>query len=669
MNPIRSADIDWSNPAAPLASDFGDFYFSKKDGVAETDYVFIQHNQLPQRWQQHPRDHFCVMETGFGTGLNLMVLWRHFRTFRREHPDASCQRLHFVSFEKYPLSATDLSRAQRQWPEFAEMATQIRAAYPMIIQGCHRMVLDNGAVTVDLWFGDLLEQLPNLSAGQHGVADAWFLDGFSPNKNPLMWQDSLYAEMARLSRADATVATFTAASAVRKGLIAEGFAMQKDKGFRGKREMIFGQRSDHVEPTAALPKRVAVIGAGLAAANSALALTRRGIEVDLYFAADTVADGASGNRQGALYPLLNSANDPMAQFYQQGYLLARQQLNQLAEQHPIDHDWCGVLQLPLDDKQRQRFRTIAALDLDSSLVHAVDGQQAAHIADLPLGDGDHQDALFYPYGGWLSPQQLVNAVIAEAQQSGKLNCFAEHHLTELTAPSQANDTSSANNQQWQLQFADGTRRYADAVVLAAGHHSQGFSQTAPLPLNPVRGQIAYPDAQASSAKLKTVLCADGYLVPALNGQLTYGASFGRGDSNRDLRDDDITEMTARMAHSFTGASWLKELDLAAPLSADNARASVRAAVRDHLPLVGQVPHWSALQDDVDLTNPPMQYGLYLLSGLGSRGLCSAALCAELLASQLCGESLPVSQELAAKLAVGRFELRKIAKIQKAYKRG
>ncbi|WP_298441180.1 bifunctional tRNA (5-methylaminomethyl-2-thiouridine)(34)-methyltransferase MnmD/FAD-dependent 5-carboxymethylaminomethyl-2-thiouridine(34) oxidoreductase MnmC [uncultured Ferrimonas sp.] len=661
MSQITPAQIDWSDPAAPLANQFGDFYFSKKDGVAETDYVFVQHNHLPQRWQPHPRRHFCVAETGFGTGLNLMVLWRHFRQFRQANPSAHCQRLHFVSFEKHPLTASDLDRAHQQWPEFADMAAQIRAHYPMAIDGCHRLVLDDGMVIVDLWLGDVLAQLPQLGAGSDGVVDAWFLDGFTPSKNPQMWQPELYAQMARLSRPDATVATFTAASAVRKGLIAEGFAMEKAQGFRGKREMIFGQRQHHnLTPSAPLPTSsstppptaVTLIGGGVAAANIALGLVRRGVKVALYCADSDVAQGASGNRQGALYPLLNMANDAMAQFYQQGYLLARQRLNQLSQKHHIEHQWCGVLQLAPNDNVAKRIEGISQMPFSPELVHGVDAEQASRIAAIPLA----QPALYYPNGGWLCPQQLTQAAIAEAQQTGLLHCHFTQQLQAL----------QHDGNQWQLQFShnDGNNRItttnvaASTVVLAMGHHSAAFHATKPLPLNPVRGQIAYPRQQATTAKLQTVLCADGYLVPSLEGRLTCGASFGRLDGSSEWRAEDKQEIDDRMDRSFGRYPWRRELQ-----QDDQGRAAVRAAVRDHLPLVGQVLDWDKINSDTKIAQAPLQQGLYVLTGLGSRGLCSAPLCAELLISQLLDEPQPLSQQLQALLAPGRFWLRKLAKGQ------
>nr|WP_246814773.1 bifunctional tRNA (5-methylaminomethyl-2-thiouridine)(34)-methyltransferase MnmD/FAD-dependent 5-carboxymethylaminomethyl-2-thiouridine(34) oxidoreductase MnmC [Ferrimonas balearica] len=643
---LESARIDWSDPAAPVSAQFDDVYFSKHDGAAETDYVFLQHNGLPERWADHPRRHFTVAETGFGTGLNLLVLWQRFNAHRKANPDATCQRLHFVSFEKYPLNVTDLSRAHRQWPQFAELASTLRAHYPPATSGCHRLVMQGGEVVVDLWFGDVLEQLPTLDRGHNGVVDAWFLDGFAPSKNPEMWQPQLFEQMARLSRPGASFATFTAAGVVRRGLQEAGFEVSKVPGFGRKREMARGQLAASapiVKP--AQPTEVTIVGAGLAAAATALGLVRRGVSVTLYCQDEGPAMAASGNRQGAIYPLLNQADDGLSRFFQQAFPLARQTLLSMVEAgYPIAHELSGVLQLAIDDKSAQRLTALGECPYPTELVHGVDAASASDIAGVPLTQG----GVYYPLGGWLCPAELTAALLAEAQQSGRLLCHYRHRLTGL----------HHDGEQWQLQFEEGAQGSAQTVILAMGHNSADLPQTAPLPLNPVRGQISYPPEGPTTAQLKTVLCADGYLVPGQDGRLTCGASFGRGDAGSDWRAGDRDEVAQRMTRSFGETEWHHELALD-----DSGRAAVRAAVRDHLPLVGPLPDWDALAQWEPSQPLPLQPGLHLVSGLGSRGLCSAALCAELLVSQLLDEPRPQSQDQQARLTPGRLWMRKRLKGQ------
>ncbi len=123
-----------------------------------------------------------VAESGFGTGLNFLTLWQAFDVFVRDNPDVTLQRLHFISFEKYPLKAEDLRLAHQRWPELAPWAQQLQAQWPSAFGGCHRLLLDGGRVTLDLWFGDINELTRELDDSLNQQVDAWFLDGFAPGE-------------------------------------------------------------------------------------------------------------------------------------------------------------------------------------------------------------------------------------------------------------------------------------------------------------------------------------------------------------------------------------------------------------------------------------------------------------------------------------------------------
>lgn len=314
---IQSASLSWNQQGTPVSQQFDDVYFSNQDGLAETRHVFLQGNGLPQRWLTGSRPDFTVAETGFGTGLNFLTLWQAHRAFRLAYPDRGPSRLHFISFEKYPLRRDDLRAAHAAWPELAELSEQLYAVWPDALPGCHRLH-PAPHITLDLWFGDVNALLPQLPDGLHGHVDAWFLDGFAPAKNPDMWTPALFNTMLRLARPGATFATFTAAGFVRRGLSQAGFEVSKVKGFGQKRECLAGQRPAalppdvlqaprYARPAARRPEEVALIGGGIASALCALALQRRGSRVTLYCADPQAAQGASGNRQGHSTPFLTAA--------------------------------------------------------------------------------------------------------------------------------------------------------------------------------------------------------------------------------------------------------------------------------------------------------------------------------------------------------------------------
>ncbi len=213
----------------PKSIEFDDLYFSADNGLAESKFVFLDGNKLPETWLEP--DRFVICETGFGTGLNFLSAWKLF-----EETTDPQQSLDFISFEKYPLDAEKIGLYLQPWLTFFDGRLQkLVLHYPPKIPGFHRIVL-NERVTLTLIFDDINDAIPKLVAD----VDAWFLDGFKPSTNPDMWSDTVMENMARLSRKGTRLATFTAAGKVRRGLIAAGFFVEKVTGFGRKREMIIG---------------------------------------------------------------------------------------------------------------------------------------------------------------------------------------------------------------------------------------------------------------------------------------------------------------------------------------------------------------------------------------------------------------------------------------------
>lgn len=272
----NSAQIEWRD-GQPYASAFDDVYFSSDNGLAETEYVFLEGNDLAKRWKslsaqkmqmegthgehiascgnllrqaqdERRRDTptFTIAETGFGTGLNFLCaakLWL------KTAPENAV--LHFISTEKYPLSLQDISKALQLWPTLAELSEALLVQYENLLKDNH-LVLFNQRIQLTLLIGDATEQLASITISpsrlegegvnphHFNTVNAWFLDGFAPSKNPEMWQATLFQQVAKLSSTETTIATFTSAGGVRRGLIDAGFTIKKRAGFGKKREMLVG---------------------------------------------------------------------------------------------------------------------------------------------------------------------------------------------------------------------------------------------------------------------------------------------------------------------------------------------------------------------------------------------------------------------------------------------
>ncbi|HIF9106867.1 TPA: bifunctional tRNA (5-methylaminomethyl-2-thiouridine)(34)-methyltransferase MnmD/FAD-dependent 5-carboxymethylaminomethyl-2-thiouridine(34) oxidoreductase MnmC [Photobacterium damselae] len=690
---IENAVLDWNELGTPVSNDFDDVYFSNANGLEETRYVFLQQNGLPDRWNDFSRRRFVVAETGFGTGLNFLALWQQFKAFRAENPDATVKELHFISFEKFPVTLDDLKKAHLSWPELSDLAQQLHAHYPPAVADCHRIILEDGLITLDLWFGDIQDCMPQVWTGDEGIVDAWFLDGFAPSKNLAMWNLDVYKGMRNLARSGCTLATFTAAGFVRRELIEAGFEMKKAKGFGHKREMLTGTIGERTAPSNTKPwyhisarakndtaqtlNDIAIIGGGVASAATALSLVRRGQTVTLYCKDEKPAQGASGNKQGAVYPLLNGNHNALSRFFAPAFVFARQFVEQAAQNSQFDHDWCGVVQLAFGgytsllvsrdgskehqekeaemlNKQRIKLDKMLAGGFPNELICALDHQQTREVTGVETGF----DGVNYPLGGWLCPKELTRALIEQAQATGLLTLHTQSEVCKLQQES---------DQRWQLQFTDGQSKQHACVVIANGHRFTDFEQTAKIPAYSVRGQVSHIPTNEQLGKLKTVLCYDGYLTPENPHSHTHciGASYDRNSVDLAFSEQNQHDNKQRLIDCLPQAEWAKSVDV----SDNQARVGVRCATRDHLPFMGNVCRYDELltqyenlkEMQASADKVPVYNNLFALIGLGSRGLSSAPLVGEMMASQICGDPLPMPLSVLEALHPGRMWVRKLVK--------
>ena len=656
---IKHAQINWSDQLEPFSSQFDDVYFNTEQGIDEANYVFFEGNKLQERWLGCQIQHFCIAETGFGSGLNFLLTCLHFAQFRKSNPSHPLKRLFFSSFEKYPLTTLDLSSALQQWPQLNNYITPLLAQYPVALTGCHRIVLSEFNITLDLWFGDIAETLPSLHVYDSGLFDCWYLDGFSPSKNPEMWQQSLFQLISLSCKKNASFATFTAASFVRKGLISAGFDVQKRKGFGKKREMLIGQisadtvninalkqhgqhyRSSASTDTAENITDVAIIGGGIASACLSLALIRRGYKVTVYCKDATLACGASGNQQAALYPLLNEKHDALSQFFANAFLYSRNYVQQINQNQPFDYDFSGLLQLYYDPVASKKLDKILQAGLPKELVVLLNEIETNNMAQLPIG----QKALYYPLGGWLSPAQMVSAIFKQAQAQGDLTIRLNKELLSFSQSKQIHPSQPVSA--WDLHFSDQKIQHS-LLILTTANNTLNFKQCEALPLSAARGQVTHVPSNDKLNKLQVTLCHEGYLTPANNGQHCMGATFKRHDLNPQFAQQEQVDNKDKLEKCITGQTWTGTIKT----DHQDANVGIRCTTRDHFPYVGAIPdypaskmHYKDAQKKLNPANAPFHPNLYVLTGLGSRGLCTAPLLAEMLASQITNEPLPFTKDI------------------------
>ncbi|MBN8430919.1 bifunctional tRNA (5-methylaminomethyl-2-thiouridine)(34)-methyltransferase MnmD/FAD-dependent 5-carboxymethylaminomethyl-2-thiouridine(34) oxidoreductase MnmC [Microbulbifer salipaludis] len=676
--PVHHAQLEWRENGQPASTAFDDIYFSTASGLEETRHVFLAQNQLAQRWSAlESGARFTIGETGFGTGLNFLAAWQLWRQLAPTNG-----QLHFVSVEKFPLHPEDLARALAMWPELADLSDQLIAQYPdFLAAGVHRLRFPHG-VYLTLIIDEAsqgFEQLRLDDPGRDRVVDAWFLDGFAPAKNPDMWSEALFQAIANLSAPHATFATFTCAGIVKRGLKSAGFSLHKVPGFGRKREMLRGDfappaneaphshaatpwhlppsnlLADHLADQAtepAAPQSVAIIGAGIAGAAAARALAERNLNVTVFEQGPAPGSGASGNDQGILYAKLSPKPGPNGDFNLLALQFAQRFYPTLCP-HAVHFD--GLLQLAQTEKEQQLQQQVVAqlgLDRHTPLAQPVTASEASVLAGVPLT----APGLYFLRAGWLRPSRVCAALL-------------DHPNIETRCNTRVTDANHRDGQ-WQLGVQQDPEPHAfDALVLCTANSNRQFAQTAPLPLQPIRGQVSFAAATDTSQKLKLALCAEGYIAPENPGQgqssHSFGATFKLKQTDTDIRAEEHEDNLRTLA---TLLPDIADEFRSQPL---RGRAALRAATPDYLPMAGPVAEWEALEatyhplrknrkQRID-QRTPYQPNLYVMAGLGSRGFTYAPLAAEVLAGWISGGVMPVSQELVKALHPMRFAIRALGK--------
>ncbi|MBI1187104.1 MAG: FAD-dependent 5-carboxymethylaminomethyl-2-thiouridine(34) oxidoreductase MnmC [Alphaproteobacteria bacterium] len=594
----------------PSSSRFGDIYFSRDGGLAEAAHVFLDGTGLPDAWKGSLS--FTIAETGFGTGLNFLATWG---LWRRTRPPGGV--LHYLAVEGYPIRRGSLPTVLAPFRALAPLSARLVARYPRPVPGLHRMWFAEDGVCLTLAIGDAAAILPRIAAR----VDAWYLDGFAPARNPSMWEPAVLDEVARLAAPGCRLATFTAAGVVRRGLGERGFAMHKHPGFGAKRDCLAGEFHG-IAAAPARPGRVAVVGAGIAGASVVGALARRGVEVAWIDRRGTVAAEASGNPLGIVMPRPVLGDGPAGPLSAAAYRYA---LAESAERG-VRVGGDGVLELAGDEATRLRHRRLDEAGLlDPVDGRLVDAAEASRIAGVALD----RTAICYRRAGWISPRALVGALSAGiAATLGR----SVGRIDRVGGRWRLSDDDG-------LQIAD-----ADAVVLAPGAGFASLPGFGDLPLRAVRGQLTMLPETMASRRLRAVLTFGGYLAPSIGGRHVAGATYERGEVDPGAWPQPVTvDGQEQILRGFPGlvGGWF---DGVAP---SGGRAAVRATTPDRLPIAG--PFRSSAEA------PPE---LYVLAGLGSRGLVTAPLLGEVLAAQMLGEPAPVESDLVEAVSPRRFALRR-----------
>ncbi len=624
---IFSADVS-TQQSQLFNRQFEDIYHHQK-AMAESQEVFLEANRLSERWRDKAdQSDFVIAETGFGSGLNFLTTRRLWHA-----SDHKPGHLHFISCEQWLLSPEQFEMALGSLPDLQADAATIRHIFSHRRAGFHRYRIDKD-ITLHLLLGDACACFQQLNA----AVDAWFLDGFSPAKNPAMWSQELFTELARLSAPGATFATFTAASKVRKNLQSVGFEVSKKSGFEGKRERLIGHLKTAVDsshnrmlwaptPQANPPAQsLTIIGAGIAGLCLAHVAKANGLEVTLIDQHPQALAAASGNAYAMMMPYLTAQSSPEALFYWRAFEAA------------LDFYPRNVFNPVGVQSSEQPRKYDARFDLPDDLIQTA------------------EQGLYYPGAGFVD----TNALGQHLSQA------VDNRLTAEVA-----DIEQTPEQQWLIKGSHQQEiNRCDVLVVAAGIQSIQLLPALRPFVTARAGQTEVYQLTHWPSSLNQVQHNQRYLIPIeRHSQVLIGGDY------RHLDPEEWFQTPAQLPKGpqLNLTAWQNQSNstLLNKAQWQHTHVGIRANTLDHLPLCGPLVMSEQFKKDyADLHHgrhwqsyPPAKTSknLYILSGLGSRGYTSAPLLAQYLMAMILNQPLPIEQDLVKILHPNRFDYRQLKK--------
>ena len=648
---------------APRSKTFDDDYYSPADGLAESHYVYIEGGEVIERISAlQSGETLTIFELGIGTALNLALLMNAWL----EHAPAGAN-CHYIGVEKYPMNRSQLTASNARWRALADVSDLITARWPPPLPGCHRRAEMLEGFTADFWWGDATEVLTDLASYQTPWVDVWFLDGFTPARNESMWSEHVISHLQHLSNNGATVTTFTAATHVRRTLESAGFSVTKRPGFGKKRECMTASLKNDTgaTPRPAVtawdqpehtpePQNCVVIGAGLAGSHVARKLADKGCYVTL-LEAKSLASGGSSQPQGVIYTRPSHKHGKLADFSLAAYCLSTDYHRQLFAKkqlsHGVDGEMTGYIQLSEPEKLAP---LVTAFDDEESPVKVVTSQEASRLAGIQLERG----GVYFPDSGWLNPAGVCNRLIQHP------NIRLVEGLGAVKPRQLASGGWAVENNHGQI-IAIG-----DTAVVTTAWQATENQELDFLPLQPIRGQTTQLASEGELAKLRCTVCHDGYTPPARHGQHCVGATYGLNEITVEERKEDHKLNLRQLAANIPNLSAAIN-SIALNSEKLTGVAAVRCATSDYLPITGSVPEKNAFKSAFDglrhdrkrfiAAQQPNLKGLWVLTGLGSRGLTSSPILAEMLMSMMFQRPPPLPRYLLQAVSPARFLRRQLVK--------
>ncbi len=598
-NNLINPKFSISSKLGIYSKSYNDIYFDKLNGPKETEHVYLNTNNLTKKFKNKQK--FVIAEIGFGTGLNFLLTWKLWKENRKTNGS-----LTYISFENAPLSKKDIERVYKKFKKLNGYSRFLLKNIPERYKSTHRIFIKADNINLILIYDDITS-LINFNF----KADTWFLDGFSPKKNPLVWTDKLFKQLYNFTNLDGSLSTFSVAGHIRRGLLKAGFKVSKLSGYGNKKEISYAIKKDLISSNQykfSCERKigpVAIIGSGISGASLAYALRKRNIDCFIIDKSYKLANGASGNKIALQMPKLTMDNSPYGQLSLEAFLFSRKIAKSLNAIPRSD----GLVLIPSRDRDILKFKKLLENNWPLDLLNNNYNK---------LNFLKFINHIYMKSSGIVDNSKFIQNLIKDTEFISKFD------VKKITSKDSFNIIID--------KF--GNRLKAKTVIWANGFEMTNLSQN--LPINPISGQVTYLKANELSSNLKINFSYGHHLSQAFRGYHQIGGSFNR-NANTCFREID------QNANINSIPEFLRK-NIFYNITESGHRVSVRASTKDRMPFFG----------DLNALTGKKSNNIYILGGMGAWGFVYAPFYAELLVTKIINDQLVINSKLEKLLTIERL---------------
>ena len=598
-NNLINPKFSISSKLGIYSKSYNDIYFDKLNGPQETEHVYLNTNNLTKKFQNKQK--FVIAEIGFGTGLNFLLTWKLWKENRKTNGS-----LTYISFENAPLSKKDIEKVYKKFKKLDGYSSFLLKNIPARCKSTHRIFIKADNINLILIYDDITS-LINFNF----KADTWFLDGFSPKKNPLVWTDKLFKQLYNFTNLDGSLSTFSVAGHIRRGLLKAGFKVSKVSGYGNKKEISYAIKKDLISSNQykfSCEKKigpVAIIGSGISGASLAYALRKRNIECFIIDKSYKLANGASGNKLALQMPKLTMDDSPYGLLSLEAFLYSRKIAKNLNAIPRSD----GLVLIPSRDRDIIKFKKLLENNWPLDLLN------------------NNYDKLNF--------LKFINHIYMKSSGIVDNSKFIQNLIKDVEFISKF-DVKKITSKDGLNIIIDkfGNRLKAKTVIWANGFEMTNLSQN--LPINPISGQVTYLKANELSSNLKINFSYGHHFSQAFKGYHQIGASFNR-NANTCFREIDQNT-------NINSIPEFLRKNIYYNINESGHRVSVRASTKDRMPFFG----------DLNTLTGKKSNNIYILGGMGAWGFVYAPFYAELLVTKIINDQLVINSKLEKLLTIERL---------------